>query len=176
MTTKPAGTLFDEYALHTVAARKIRNSAEFKEECQRMLRDILQATPEIAEVCWKQWTPAFMDGDPCYFHYSEIAYRFAGIRATPEQLRKAKSEYMELENDDLMMEADEKGDGKLDASQFWCSSYPGARRSSALMTAMAKLATFQGTLGDDLESLFGNDRRITATASGLSTEHYDCGY
>lgn len=64
------GKLLDELlAAQEAYNEKLRNTGE--EALKEAFKEVFEKHPSIYSVSWRQYTPYFNDGDPCYFRVGE---------------------------------------------------------------------------------------------------------
>lgn len=119
-----------------------------KEGFQELVRDLFEDHPTLISFGWRQYTPYFNDGDPCYFN--------------------AWTEDISLQT------ADDEED---DFSLYGCTERDGDRVPKKDITPFQKagLAVLE-VLGvfdeDDYEQMFGDHCRVVVTQEGVEVEEY----
>jgi len=135
------------------------------EHARKLFKDFIdlyfQKHPDLMEVRWTQWTPAFNDGDPCVMEMGEVY--------TLTQEEKIEVDLLteeELENDFSGEEKYESFYCKTNSSQLLASGFCDALFSipNEILTAM---------YGDGVEIIL---KRTENGSIELITNDYNCGY
>lgn len=54
-----------------------KESNKVSKQAVGLLKELINSTPYIEAVRWEQYTPYFMDGDPCEFGVHDIQFKFS---------------------------------------------------------------------------------------------------
>ena len=69
--------LFDELkALKEAYDKKLNEEGE--NAIKELFKELFEKHPQLESVSWRQYTPYFNDGDPCYFRVGEFEPEFDG--------------------------------------------------------------------------------------------------
>jgi len=139
--------LFDELtALKEAYDTKLEEEGE--DAVKELFKELFDKHPQLQSVTWRQYTPYFNDGDPCYFRVGEFETDFDGEEA----------------DEDEDEEVDETT-GPLDIVTEEVIDY------DAINEAVGEL---EGLLPEDvLEYVFGDHVTITATREGFEVSEYE---
>jgi hypothetical protein len=139
--------LFDELtALKEAYDTKLADEGE--DAVKELFKEFFDANPKAAAVSWRQYTPYFNDGDPCYFRVGEMSLH-------------------------LHADEDEEEDEDYDPDQ----GYDAYSLSLSEDPELKKLGEGFDILVDIpeevLEYVFGDHVTITATAEGFEISEYN---
>lgn len=142
--------LFDELtALKEAYDTKLAEEGE--DAVKELFKEFFEANPKAAAVSWRQYTPYFNDGDPCYFRVGEMSLHLH-----------------EDEDEDEEEDEDYDPDNGYDSYSLSASEDPELKKTGE---AFDKLVD---TLPEDiLEYVFGDHVTISATAEGFEISEYD---
>lgn len=136
--------LFDELtALKEAYDTKL--SEEGEDALKEVFKEFFDANPKAAAVSWRQYTPYFNDGDPCYFRVGEMS--------------------LHLHEDEE--DEDYDPDGGYDTYGLSKSDDPELKKMSEAFDKLTELPE------EVLEYVFGDHVTITATAEGFKVSEYD---
>lgn len=136
--------LFDELsALKEAYDTKLEEEGE--EALKELFKDFFEKYPSAKAITWRQYTPYFNDGDPCYFRVGEM---------------------------NLHLDEDEDEDDYDDYDGY--DSYGLKNSDDDNLKAMAAdFEVLEGIPEDVLEYVFGDHVTITATRDGFKVREYD---
>ena len=134
--------------------RRIKESYEvrLRDEGRGIIEGILKqffaCNPKITALRWKQFTPFFNDGDPCYFSVRSIDCQVA--------------------------EEDAEKEIKYSSGDNWTEDgCYGLQDNSHIYEPLRKLESELHGSSDLLEAVFGDHVEVTATPEGIHTRDYD---
>lgn len=128
---------------------KLRDTGE--DALKEAFKEIFDKHPSIYSISWKQYTPYFNDGDPCYFRVGEWDVEWA-----------EEDEDEESEEDDSV--DDESEDDESDDEEA----------TDDQAKALEDIENLFASLDDDiLESVLGDHITVEVTAEGISVDEYD---
>jgi len=138
-----------------------------------MLKDLINATPEVLAVRWSQYTPGFNDGEPCEFSVNDLEIKF-NPEYLPVNTETTYNDRGEEEEDDHFVAPDYMEDffnHQMDVLNV---------KQVSLVEKKTKLfykihEALSGATGA-LEEAFGNNVQITVSRNGIEKEDYDCGF
>jgi len=160
-------------------------------------KDILDAYPQVHGFQWRQYTPYFNDGDPCYFRVGDLHALIEDPEAVKEwAARKAAHDDKQVTAQGLSEEQREKLGVRLEEwvepdpiedlcvdgedGGVYVSTYDkGIERDTAKYGEVwPHIVSFAKWLDADenkdvLESVFGDHKTITITRAGVAVENYD---
>lgn len=140
--------LFDELtALKEAYDTKLAEEGE--EAVKELFKELFDKHPQLVSVTWRQYTPYFNDGDPCYFRVGEFETNFD------------EDEYDDEDEDEEEAVEEETTEEVVEESVDY----------DAINEAVGEL---EGLLPEDvLEHVFGDHVTITATREGFDITEYD---
>jgi hypothetical protein len=135
--------LFDELtALKEAYDTKL--SEEGEDAVKELFKEFFEANPKAAAVSWRQYTPYFNDGDPCYFRVGEMS---------------------------LHLHADE--DEEYDPD-YGYDSYQLSHSEDPEMKKLGEAFDILVDIPEEvLEYVFGDHVTVTATAEGFEVSEYN---
>jgi len=137
--------LFDELtALKEAYDTKLEEEGE--DAVKELFKEFFEAHPKAAAVSWRQYTPYFNDGDPCYFRVGEMSL------------------HLHEEDDE---EEDYDPDGGYDSYSLSHSEDPELKKMSEDFDKLTDIPE------EVLEYVFGDHVTITATSEGFEITEYD---
>ena len=139
--------LFDELtALKEAYDTKLEEEGE--EALKELFKEFFDKHPRAEAVHWRQYTPYFNDGDPCYFRVGEMNLHLND----------------ELEEDEEYEDYDDEGHG----------SYTLSQSDDEELKSMGKdFEDIENLPEDVLEYVFGDHVTIIATREGFKISEYD---
>lgn len=150
--------LFDELtALKEAYDKKLHDEGE--EAVKELFKEFFDKHPEVEDVHWRQYTPYFNDGDPCYFSVHEMNLT---LNAPVEDSEEDPGDEDE-EDEDYDDDYEEEADG-------WSLRNSEDPKEKQLGEDMGVLEDIPD---DVLEYVFGDHVSITATREGFSVNEYD---
>ena len=184
--------------------RKAKFEHEIAKEGKSMLKEVFDnvfsSCPKLVAIRWKQFTPNYQDGDPCYFSMHGFGYHIAGLDANKKVVKTYDNKsysthvfepYEEDEDEEYDIDEDEdavieKVLAKANPKEGFISSY--ALRNSKMDPLpegfvpenwddiTKSINAFEKEVqdcSDIFKSAFGDDSKVTATREGFKVEHYD---
>lgn len=150
--------LFDELtALKEAYDEKLANEGE--DAVKELFKEFFDKYPRAEAISWRQYTPYFNDGDPCYFSVHEMTLEMNAGEDTEEDESEEEPEEPDEDEDDY-------SDGEYD-------SYSLSRSDNPELKKMGEdFGELEGIPDDVLEHVFGDHVRITATRDGFSVTEY----
>jgi hypothetical protein len=140
--------LFDELkALKEAYDTKL--SEEGEEAVKELFKELFDKHPQLESVTWRQYTPYFNDGDPCYFRVGEFEANFDGEDYDEEE--DEEEEVVEEEAPEEVVEEPVDYDAINDAVYELADELP----------------------EEVLEHVFGDHVTITATRDGFDITEYE---
>lgn len=140
--------LFDELT-SLKEAYDTKLAEEGEDAVKELFKELFDKHPQLASVTWRQYTPYFNDGDPCYFRVGEFEADF-----DDEEYDEEEDEDEEVVEEDATEEVVEE---PIDYD--------------AINEAVADL---ESSLPEDvLEYVFGDHVKITATRDGFEITEYE---
>ncbi len=132
-----------------------------KELLQQEFKVFFEAVPEVLTVKWRQYTPYFSDGDPCYFSAHEFCVQL-------EKIKDEENSYGDYEDGYLS-----SYDFKKDAS--WQDDIVKNMDPLLKEKIIVALDTLHENAHDNdlLEAVFGDHVTILATREGFDVEGYE---
>lgn len=129
-------------------------------------KKLFEQYPDVGEVAWTQYTPYFMDGDPCEFGVHEVVVR--SVRDV-EDIKSGTQEASYWDDGEEVCAS--RGEKYDYITHKWI---PTPVKNPALVEG-AKLAKELVQILPDkvLESMFGDHVAITIDRSGAHVEDYD---
>jgi len=139
--------LFDELtALKEAYDTKL--SEEGEDAVKELFKELFDKHPQLQSVTWRQYTPYFNDGDPCYFRVGEFETDFDG------------EEYEDEDEEEDVVEEEATEEVVEEPIDY-----------NAINEAVGEL---EGLLPEDvLEYVFGDHVTITATREGFEVSEYE---
>lgn len=139
--------LFDELtALKEAYDTKLHDEGE--DAVKELFKEFFEANPKAAAVSWRQYTPYFNDGDPCYFRVGEMA-----LHLHPDEDEEEDEDY--------------DPDEGHDAYGLSQSDDPEMKKMGEGFDKLTDIPE------EVLEYVFGDHVTITATAEGFDITEYD---
>ena len=149
--------LFDELtALKEAYDEKLHNEGE--DAVKELFKEFFDKYPKAETITWRQYTPYFNDGDPCYFSVHEMTLE---MNEDEEDGPEEGDEDEEDEDED-----DDYSDGEYDSYSLSLSEDPDLKKMGEDFGAL------QDIPDDVLEHVFGDHVRITATRDGFDVTEY----
>lgn len=142
---------------------------------KQVFKDFFTKHPYVEEIYWTQYTPYFMDGEPCTFGVNDMYMKITDLNKAREVLdrrctweteydyKNGKTTFVRPYEDGELAEAleeNEWGEG-LDIS----SALPGTTLAKDLNTIMVDNELY--------ESVFGDHVIVRVTANRIETEHHE---
>jgi hypothetical protein len=126
-------------------------------EMKKTFKSFFDEVTDVKTIIWTQYAPYFNDGDECIFHVHAATF----TNATGEELENIHyGEYVGEDESIFAYGEDSYSDHNLaPETQQACDAL------DSLIQSQAVEAIFQ--------ALFGSHVKVTATAAGFDTEHYD---
>ena len=148
--------LFDELtALKEAYDEKLANEGE--DAVKELFKEFFDKYPRAESITWRQYTPYFNDGDPCYFSVHEMTLEMnEGEEETDEETDE------EVDED----EDEDYGDGEYDSYSLSRSDNPDLKQMGE------DLGELEGIPDDVLEHVFGDHVKVTATRDGFDVTEY----
>lgn len=127
--------------------------------------DAVLAIPGVSAVSWKQYTPYFMDGDPCEFGVNDPYFTFGTVEE-PEYGTDAYYDWAEREENYSVWNLTYKDDS---------GKFPYRPKDVTLSEADVQTIKALNLNRYELiaEANFGDHAVVTATSEGFNVEYYD---
>lgn len=148
-----------------------------------IFKDFFDKNPNIHGVVWTQYTPYFMDGDPCVFTIHEPVFLID--KSEPVVADLDPEDYDEVGDEDYDEVGDEEyGAYSSDEEYGAYSSYDfynwGAGvgktfdtpEKEAVYNVINQVESALNTVEDVLESIFGDHAQVTVTRTGYEVDEY----
>jgi hypothetical protein len=175
------GKLFDELkAMKEAYDRKLQH--EGQAAVKDAFKDLFDKFPEARSISWRQYTPYFCDGDPCYFGVHEFDVSLGTDETLKEQIKELKAETVkaakaaDYKKAQALKEQVEQLEDRLNDEEeeygYGESLYSLASSTDPREVALAEaVRVLKRELPDDvLESVFGDHVQIVATREGFNTK------
>lgn len=143
-----------------------KETKKVSKQAVSLLKELINSTPYIEAVRWEQYTPYFMDVDPCEFGVHDIQFKFsqeltgAGDKDADEE-NSDNDGFLSNDYDNI----DEFLDKKKDILNF--------KEIDKLEKIVKELYRIHGSLidmGDTLKDAFGDHVKVVVTRKGIETE------
>jgi hypothetical protein len=128
---------------------ELRN--QFREDFSKIAKEFFTAVPRIKSLTWTQYTPYFMDGDPCEFSLNDIEF------STDEN---PDAEYYREFTDD---------DGSFAEMSYTLKTLVTPEEFALCQ----KMESIIHSNADLMEDLFDDHVMVVLTANGAETHEYD---
>ena len=157
--------------------KKIKKDGQ--EVVKNLLKDFFKDNTLVKSVKWTQYTPYFMDGDPCVFSVNEASLKVDDITYLRNNLKDyclAKSSYeydrfagkriqtpkVTLTDAELLGESGERGDGFISGWDL--------EDGASLKKPLIELNNILQQADDILEVVFGDHVEVTVHPDRIETE------
>lgn len=146
--------LFDELsALKEAYDTKLVEEGEAA--VKELFKEFFDKYPRAETITWRQYTPYFNDGDPCYFSVHEMTLEMNEDESGPEE-----GDEDEEEDDD------DYGDGDYDSYSLRASDDPHLKQMGE------DFRNLEAIPDDVMEHVFGDHVKVTATRDGFDINEY----
>lgn len=135
-----------------------------------LFQNFLSEWPDVEAIRWEQYTPYFMDGDPCVFGVNEPSLKVNGALA--DTLIEAGTAYYAAEaangrefyaTYEYTLQDDHEEEGWVDSYNIYDDGFKNAVRD---------LGNAMQDLEDVLEQTFGDHSQVTVTRQGYDVSEY----
>jgi len=140
---------------------------------KKAFKQFFDEYPDVSTVQWTQYTPYFMDGDPCIFGVNDLQVKFETVMANAFKYLKDGLKKMYEKSDDkqqameeVLGELEEGGDYGNGFFDEW------GLAQTSLKKDFGDLNSAVLGMSDALENIFGDHVQITVTADEITTEEY----
>jgi len=146
--------LFDELkALKEAYDTKLAEEGE--DAIKELFKEFFDKYPRAESIAWRQYTPYFNDGDPCYFSVHEMT------------LEMNEDEEESDEDEDEDEDEDDYDDEGYDSYSLRHSDDPALKQ-------MGEDFMYLEDIPDDvMEHVFGDHVKVTATREGFDVAEYN---
>jgi len=135
--------------------RMIETRKRFEEEARPIIHEYIKGFfkdhPDVTLIRWRQYIPAFNDGDPCTFTLSEPLMVVKGFDGDEE---------FEYDGNDY----------------YGVTEYSDGIYQTPKAEWFDEFETFLYQMEEYIQSLYGNDVTVYCTPEKITTDEYDCGY
>ena len=149
--------------LNTLIEDYTKIKSQFQKDATILLKEefknFFKEFPEIKVIKWTQYTPYFMDGDPCEFGVNEPTFSNAD---DPSII----STYGEIDSDDV--------DESIWAASADYGTFPKHFPKETVKKLKELSSMLQSSeMSEVLEATFGDHVVVTVTAKGIEVEEYE---
>lgn len=139
---------------------------KLKREFKVVITSLFEDNPELKAIVWEQYTPYFMDGDPCIFGVCDVAF----TNATGDDLKDIHYGEYDGKNEDVCVVST-----GFNPNSRW------ARPKDVEYSKLIDLDTcikvghlmLSTEMKDVMLATFGDHVRVVATREGFSIEEHD---
>jgi hypothetical protein len=126
-------------------------------------KEFWELNPKIKAVVWQQYTPYFMDGDPCEFSVNEVSFTNAEDEEDLKQI--SWGEYYGNNPDVICFNKSEFSMGRKSKVAGACDNSDSVIHLSNFITSSAA--------EEMLKSTFGDHKLVIATREGFTTYEFE---
>ena len=153
-------TTFDEISdLRNEYLSKIRTDG--KALLEEEFKKVFETFPQIEKICWTQYTPYFMDGDPCEFSVNDIGFYLSA--------KPISANHIHIGYDSDVSEYEWEHGKKWDGPAHEIVQ----NASEEELNVVRNLLTGIRANEELMEYAFGDHAMVTVTKEGIEIEEYD---
>jgi len=134
---------------------------------KEVFKEFFDKHPSAESITWRQYTPYFNDGDPCYFSVHEFNLTLNDSEEELAEEEEPEEEEELVEDEEPEEEFDEYDEGEYDSYTLSESSDPKLQKMGEDMQKLEEIPE------DVLEKVFGDHVIITATRDGFDVNEYN---
>lgn len=122
--------------------------------------------PEVAEIKWKQYTPYFNDGDPCYFSADDVTFLL-------DVSEDSDGDYEDgfLYASDVKIQGGDQDEWSREA-RTWVKTGKTFPKHPAADDLSALTQLSRGEFDNVLQELFGDHVEVAVTRQGITVDEY----
>lgn len=163
--------------------KKIKDSGE--KALKEVFKELFNKYPTLYKIAWRQYTPYYMDGDPCHF----IVYEMDAYLLDKEELEreiantKALLEKAQSNNDykkvtkisQKLDELSQQLSGNIDYDDYGETLYTLKKSKNPIHVEIAKeVGTIKKEIPEDvMEAVFGDHVMVVASREGFSVSEVE---